>query len=117
MQSELSFSPRKSHIHSFLWVLDPSILTKDNVDEYRQFIDSIVKAFVPDINENQELFHLVTTYQVRSHSKSYRKYKNEKCRYHFGKFFTELTIISLPLPSDLHKHKHKKTIYLMKENI
>ena len=74
------------HIHSFLWVLDAPILTKDKVDEYSQFIDSIVKAFVPDINENPELLHLVTTYQVHSHSKSCRKYKNEKCRYYFGKF-------------------------------
>ena len=84
-----------------MWVLDAPILAKDNVDEYRQFIDSILKAFVSDKNENPELFHLVTTCQVHSHSKSCRKYKNEKCRYHFGKFFTERTIISFPLPSDL----------------
>ena len=89
------------HINSFLWVLDAQILTKDNADEYRQFIDSIVKAFVSDINENPEFFHLVTTYEVHSHSKPCRKYKNEKCRYHFGKFYTERTIISLSLPSDL----------------
>ena len=53
-----------------------SILAKDNVDEYRQFIDSTVHAFVPDINQNPELFYLVTTYQVQSHSKSCRKHKN-----------------------------------------
>ena len=58
------------HIHSFLWVIDAPILTKNNVDEYRQFVDSIVKAFVPDINKQPELFELVTTYQVHSHSKS-----------------------------------------------
>ena len=89
------------HIHSFLQVLDAPILNKDIVNDYRQFIDSIVKAFVPDVNENPELFHLVTTYQIHSHSKSFRKYKNEKCQYHFGIFFTERTIIRLPLPSDL----------------
>ena len=76
------------HIHLFLQVLDAPILTKDNVDEYRQFIKSIVKAFVPDVNENPEFFQFVTTYQVHFHSKSCRKYKNEKCRYQFGKFFT-----------------------------
>ena len=86
-------------------IIDGPVLIKDNVDEYRQFIDSIVKAFVPDISENPE----------HSHSKSFRKYKNEKCRYHSGKFFTEFTIISLPLPSDLPKQK--KTIYLMKDSI
>ena len=84
-----------------MWVLDAPILTKDNVDEYTQFTDSIVKAFVSDINENPEFFHLVTAYQVHSHSKPCRKYKNEKCRYHFGKFYTERTIISLSLPSHL----------------
>ena len=89
------------HIHSFLWIVNAPILSKDNVVEYTQFIDGIVKAFVPDIHENPELFDLVTTYQVHSHSKSCRKYKNEKYRYHFGKFFTERTIISLPLPNHL----------------
>ena len=45
--------------------------------EYTQFINGIVKAFVPDIHENPELFDLVTTYQVHCHYKSCRKYKNE----------------------------------------
>ena len=76
-------------------------MSKDNVVEYTQFIDGIVKAFVPDIHENPEILDLVTIYQVHSHSKSSQKYKNEKCRYHFGKFFTERTIISLPLPNHL----------------
>ena len=76
-------------------------MSKDNVVEYTQFINGIVKAFVPDIRENPELFDLVTTYQVHCHYKSCRKYKNEKCRHHFGKFFTERTIISLPLPNHL----------------
>ena len=54
----VEFQVRESpHINSFLWVLDAPILTKNNVDEYRQFIDSIVKAFVSDINENPEFFH------------------------------------------------------------
>ena len=69
------------HIHLFWWVLDAPILTKVSVDEYRQFNDSIVKVFLPDINENPELFYLATTYQVHFHSKSSQKYKNEKCWY------------------------------------
>ena len=82
------------HTQSFLWIIDAPVLSKDNVNEYTQFIDAIVKACVPDVNENPELFHLFKTYHVRSHSKSYRKYKNEKCCYHFGKFFTDHTIVS-----------------------
>ena len=76
-------------------------MSEDHVVEYTQFIDGIVKAFVPDIHENPEILDLVTIYQVHSHSKSCQKYNNEKCRYHFGKFFTERTIISLPLPNHL----------------
>ena len=98
VESQVHGSP---HIHSFLWIVNAPILSKDNVVEYAQFIDSVVKAFVPDIHENPELFDLVTTYQVHSHSKSCRKYKNEKRRYHFGKFITERTIISLRLPNHL----------------
>ena len=84
-----------------MWIVNAPILSKDNVPEYTQFIDGVVKAFVPDIHENPELFDLVATYQGHSHSKSCRKYKNEKCQYHFGTFFTERTIVSLPLPNHL----------------
>ena len=38
---------------------------------------------------------------MHSHSNSCKKYKNEKCCCHFGKFFTDHTIASFPLPDDL----------------
>ena len=93
------------HIHSFLWVLNAPVLDKNNVDSYVRFVDTIVKAYVPDINENAELHSLITTYQIHSHSKSCRKYKNQNCRYHFGRFFTDRTIISLPLSDELTKEE------------
>ena len=43
-----------------MWVLVAPILTKDNADEYKQFIDLVVKSLVPDINENPELFKAMT---------------------------------------------------------
>ena len=89
------------HIHSFLWVLNAPVLTKDNIDEYVRFVDAIIKAYVPDINENPELHNLVTTYQIHSHSKSCWKYRNGDCRYHFGRFFTDHTVIAVPLSKDL----------------
>ena len=61
----------------------------------------LLSNYVPDPIKNPDLFKLLTTYQVHSHSKSYRKYKNEKCRYHFGKFFTDYTIISILLDGNL----------------
>ena len=44
------------HIHSFLWVLNAPVLTEKTVAEYTRFVDSVVKVYVPDINENPELF-------------------------------------------------------------
>ena len=76
-------------------------MTKDNIGEYVAFIDSVVKSCVPDPIKNPDFFKLVTTYQVHSHSKSCGKYKNEKCHHHFEKFFTDHTIISIPLNSNL----------------
>ena len=43
----------------------------------------------------------MSTYQVHTHSKSCRKYKNIPCRYSFGKFFTDHTIIAEPLSDKL----------------
>ena len=71
------------HIHSFLWVLNAPVLTKDNLDEYIIFIDAIVSTYVPDPDDNPELYKLVSTYQVHSQSKSCRNYKNTDCRYKF----------------------------------
>ena len=68
------------HIHPFIWIIDVPILTKYNIGEYVAFINSVVKSYVPDPIKNPEFLKLVTTYQVHSHPKSYRKYKNKKCR-------------------------------------
>ena len=71
------------HIHSFLQILNPPVLSKDNINEYISFVDNIITTSLPDTDNEPELFELVTTYQVHSHSKSCRKYKNHACRYNF----------------------------------
>ena len=38
---------------------------------------------------------------MHQHSKTCRKYRNEKCRFHFGKFYTNRTIIAQPLSDSL----------------
>ena len=43
----------------------------------------------------------LTFTKKKTHFKTCRKYKNIKCRFNFGQFFTNKTIIAEPLPDDL----------------
>lgn len=87
-----------THIHSLLWVLNAPTLNSENKEEYITFVDGIIKCELPNKETNPDLYKLVSTYQTHSHSKSCRKYKKKKCRYSFGKFFTDHTIVAEPLP-------------------
>ena len=107
----IEFQVRGSpHVHSFLWVHDAPILNIDNISTYVNFVDGIVVATLPDIVADPDLFDLVVTYQIHSHSKSCRKHKNDMCRYHFGKFFTEWTIVARPLPDTMSDETKKSYV-------
>ena len=84
-------------------------LTKFNIDEFIKWVDSIVRSDLPDSVNEPILFEVVKTYQIHHHSKTSRKNRNEKCRFHFGKFFTTRTIIAQPLeesvPEDIKRAK------------
>ena len=80
------------HIHSFLWTKNSPVLTNENKELYIRHVDEKISAALPDTNQN-EIFELVKTYQIHRHSKTCRKYRNYSCRFHFGKFFCERTII------------------------
>ena len=98
------------HIHSLLWVLNAPTLTKDNKNEYITFVDSVIKCELPNKDEEPELYDLVLTYQKHTHSNSCRKYKNKDCRYSFGKYFTDHTIISEPLPDGTSEEEKSKML-------
>ena len=51
---------------------------------------------MPNSFSEKELFELVKTFQVHRHSKTCRKYRNDKCRFNFGNFFTDRTIVAEP---------------------
>jgi len=65
---------------------------------------------LPDKETNPSLYKLVSTYQTHSHSKSCRKYKNKNCRYSFGKFFTDHTILAEPLPDNMSKEEKETNL-------
>ena len=89
------------HIHAPLWTENPPILTEDKKEDYISFVDGKIRADLPDPVLEPELYKLVKTYQVHSHSQTCRKYKNKPCRFNFGHYFTQRTIIASPLPDDV----------------
>eukprot|EP00111_Clytia_hemisphaerica_P014081 TCONS_00041443-protein len=97
----IEFQARGSaHAHCLIWIENAPILTYETIDEYTEFVDKFVKCDFPE-DTNSELYDLVKTYQIHRHSKSCRPFKNRPCRYLFGKFFTEKTIIAVPLDENL----------------
>lgn len=63
-------------------------------------------------------------YQTHSHSKTCRKYRNIACRFNFGQFFTDRTIVAEPLPQDMDEEmktniltRRKDILSLMKQKI
>ena len=67
---------------------------------------------------------MVNFYLKHAHSKTCRKYKNIKCRFNFGQFFTNRTIIAEPLPDDIADElkqpileKQKEILTSVKEKI
>ena len=85
------------HIRSVIWILNAPKLTLENIQEYTSLVDGIISAYLPDAQLTTELYDLVKTYQIQHHSKTCHKYKNEKCRFQCGRYFTDHTIIARPL--------------------
>jgi len=87
------------HVHCFIWTENSPQLTTETKLEYLNHVDNIVSATLPDQIRNPELFKLVKTYQLHRHSRTCVKNRKSKdCRFRFGRFFTERSIIAEPIP-------------------
>ena len=58
---------------------------------------------MPSEEEDPHLYQLVKSFQIHCHLKTCHKYKNSKCRFKFGRFFTDKTIIAIPFQHSLNK--------------
>ena len=83
----------RPHVHSFIWILNLPKLTKSNIEEYTHWVDSIIHTELPDPCSEPDLLELAKNYQIHQGSKHCHKYRNLKCRFHFGK-----TELSMPNP-------------------
>ena len=73
------------HVHSFIWISNLPKLTKSNIEEYTHWIDGIIHTDLPGPCSELDLLKLAKTYQIYQESKHCHKYRNLKCRFHFGK--------------------------------
>ena len=85
-------------------------LALHNVDEYMNWLDNTVSACLPDPKVDFTLYKLVKTYQIHRHSKTCKRYKNDNCRFHFGRFFTDRTIVAKTRNSNLSDAKKKEIL-------
>ena len=91
------------HIHSFLWALNAPTLAKTTINEYVEFLDSVVCGNLPSEEGDPHLYQLIKIFQIHCHSETCHKYKNSKCGLKFGRFFTHKTIIAIPLQHKLNQ--------------
>ena len=58
---------------------------------------------------------MVKTYQTHNHGKTCRKYKNVTCRFNFGQFFNDRTIVAQPLAEDMDEQIKSNILTRRKE--
>lgn len=56
------------HLHALIWTSDCPKLTHENKQDYIEFIDKHVHAYIPNRETHPQLHELVETYQNHNHS-------------------------------------------------
>ena len=86
-------------VHSFISILNAPHLSSEHL--YTEWLDGFFRTDLPDVDKEPQLFNLVKKYQIHRHSKTCQKFKNKSCRFHYGRYFTDHTIITQPLASNV----------------
>ena len=111
----IEFQMRGSpHLHSLIWTSDCPELKDGSEEAYIRYIDEHVQGSLPNRENDCEFHDLVNMYQKHTHSRSCKKYRNIPCRFNFGQFFTNQTVISKPLADEMPNEE--KVVVLKKRN-
>ena len=73
------------HVHAFIWILDAPKIA--NEFSYLAFVENLISVSLPDPQNEPEVFTLVKTLQIHSHSRTCWKYKKNKCRFFICSIF------------------------------
>ena len=83
-------------------------------EAYISYIDKHVQGSLLNKEHDCEFHDLVNMYQKHTHSRSCKKYRNIPCRFNFGQFFTNQTVVSKPLPDEMPDEQ--KLVVLKRRN-
>ena len=89
-----------THVHFYIWILNASHLPRDNKPLYTESLNVIIGADPPEEDKEQELFDVRKNFQTYRHTNTYHKFKNKRCRFHYGRYLTDRTVIAEPLASN-----------------
>ena len=102
----IEFQERGSpHVHSFIWILNPPNIQDEAA--YISLIEKTINAQLPDPQNDSELFELVKTYQVHSHSRTCWKY-NTNVAFLMVDFLQRRQLLQNQLILKLAKIKNKR---------
>ena len=85
------------HFHLFIWIFNAPNM--ENEAAYIEFIEKTLNVQLPDHLNYSGFFELVQTYLVHAHSRTCWKCNKNECRFSYGCYFIEKTIVAKPLDS------------------
>ena len=97
-----------SYVHSFIWIFNAP--NTENETAYIEFIEKTMNGQLPGHLSDPELFELVKTCQVHTHSTTSWKYNKNECRFSYGRHFTGKTITGKPLDSKFNNEEKQKIL-------
>ena len=95
-------------------LLNALTLIADSKGGYTSFVDKIVHTYLSEKWRHLQLFDLVKLSQLHRHFKTFRKYKNQVCRFNFGNFLAIRTVVAESFPKNIPENE---TILILQKRI
>lgn len=91
----------------FLCVLNQLVLSDSTIDSFIEYPDTVVSANFSCKQQYLKLFNLVKNYDTHSLCRTCKKNKSQLFLSHYGRFFTERTIIAKHIKDAIEFEKYE----------